>query len=163
MLPRLASSSTPAIRAPTGRHSAPARTAAAHPAPRTRLGRAHSLARALGTQTGGSRRGRSSPAQSSERTPRRKVRAVNERRHHTPTLFFLRRRGGGGRGDTVANSSQMSFDAEARGLLCFQSMKSPALPPPFFSSSRRCPGRCSQCTLIFGHGAKTRDGGKGWV
>lgn len=40
----------------------------------------------------------------------------------------------------VANSSQMSSGAEAQGLLCFQSLKSPALPASLFPLRREMPG-----------------------
>lgn len=156
MLPRLASSGTPAIPAPPGRRSAPARTAAAHRAPLTRPRRVHPAGGTPGTRRGGGGRGRSSPAQWRESTPTRKVRAENESTRQSPTLLF-RRRGGWG----VANSSQMSSGAEAQGLLCFQSLKSPASPPPSSPPPGDARVAAPSAPASSGAGAETGDGGKG--
>lgn len=91
VLPRLASCGTPAIPAPPGRRSAPARTAAAHRAPRTR----RRAPAGPGDRRRGGSRGRSSPAQRRKGTPTRRVRSEKERTRQSPALSF-RRRGGWG-------------------------------------------------------------------
>ncbi len=157
-------SRAPARRAPA-RRSAPARTAAAHRAPGPRPRRAPPPGGDPRDPEGRGGRGPSSPAPGRESTPTKKVRAGNEGARQSPTLFL--RRWGRGRGGCVANSSQMSSGAEAQGRLCFQSLKSPALPASLFPSAGRCPGRRSQCARFSGRrgGSGGREGGGegGWL
>lgn len=131
VLPRLASCGTPAIPAPPGRRSAPARTAAAHRAPRTR----RRAPAGPGDRRRGGGRGRSSQPGGDgahlqgKFDPGRKARASLQ--------HFIQAPGWVG----VANSSQMSPERR-RWRCCFQSLTSPRSPPPS-SPPPRAPGRCS--------------------
>ena len=166
MLPRLASCGTPALQPAARPHgAAPPRARLQHTGRRAPA----RAARPRPEGTRGTRRGGAAedppPAPGRESTPTKKVRAENGGARQSPTLFL--RRWGRGRRGCVANSSQMSSGAEARGRLCFQSLKSPALPASLFPSAGRCPGRRSQCARFSGRrgGSGGREGGGegGWL
>lgn len=155
MLPRLASSGTPAIHQRRAFGAAPPRARLEHTrAPRTRQRRAHPPAGNPEHPAGRGRRAPSSPAPRRESTPTKKVRTENEGMRQSPKTLFQ------GAGWGVANSSQMSSGAEAQGLPCFQSLISPALPF-FFSSAWSCPGRRSHCGSFPGRRGGNRDGRAG--
>lgn len=159
MLPRLASSGTPAIhqRRPDG--AAPPRARPPHTrAPRPSPRRAHPPGGTWGGPGGeGGGRGLCSPAPRKESTRGKFEQRTKERANFRH--FFLRRQGGWG----VANSSQMSYGAKAQGLICFQSLKSPSLPTSLFPSAGRCPGRRSQCARFSGRrgGSRRLEGREG--